>query len=91
LCLKLFFDRKSPDYAGLFFDRQIFLTGTSHNFIAHKKVPVLRMSKKSGRKKTQSAPLQFVQEKPARSMYRIVAFIIWVVGIGIIIWKYGKF
>jgi len=48
------------------------------------------MSKKSVKRKTKSEPLQFVQEKPGFSMYRVLAFIIWVVGIGVIIWKYYK-
>lgn len=49
------------------------------------------MSKKAGRKKNKPEPIQFVQEKPARSLYKIIGFVIWVVGIGLIIWKYGKF
>jgi|GEM_PF-6557629 len=49
------------------------------------------MGKKSAKKKDQSAPLQFIQEKPAFSIYRLIGFLIWMAGVGIIIWKYGNF
>lgn len=49
------------------------------------------MAKKSAIKKDKPAPLQFVQEKPKFSIYRLIGFLIWAVGAAVIIWKYGNF
>jgi len=49
------------------------------------------MGKKSAKKNNQPGLPQFVQEKPPFSIYRLIGFLIWIAGVGIIIWKYGKF
>jgi len=56
-----------------------------------KNLPQEIMGKKSLRKKDKPSPLQFVQEKRPFSMYRLIGFLIWVIGVGVIIWKYGNF
>lgn len=49
------------------------------------------MGKKPAKKKNQPGPPQFLQEKPSFSMYRLIGFLIWMAGVGVIIWKYGNF